>query len=116
MGLDGDIPVPSAIVGIADPLLAGRPLGERISAVDGRNIMLDRISSAAIGERLILNLPSGKAEGRTIEAVNDKVVTVTTAYSETPVPESVWAVDANDLALQLYCVIGVKEVGGQRLI
>ncbi|MCW2480347.1 DUF1983 domain-containing protein [Candidatus Symbiopectobacterium sp. NZEC135] len=109
MGLDGDIPVPGAIVGIADALLAGRPLGGRISAVDGRNITLDRVSSAAIGERLILNLPSGKAEGRTIEAVNDKVVTVTTAYSETPVPESVWAVDANDLALQQYRVIGVKE-------
>ncbi|MBG6246747.1 host specificity protein [Candidatus Symbiopectobacterium sp. 'North America'] len=109
MGLDGDIPVPGAIVGVADALLAGRPLGERISAVDGRNITLDRVSSAVIGERLILNLPSGKAEGRTIEVVNDKVVTVTTAYSETPVPESVWAVDANDLALQLYRVIGVKE-------
>lgn len=109
MGLDGDIPIPGTIVGIADTLLAGRPLGGRISVVDGRNITLDRVSSAAIGERLILNLPSGKAEGRTIEAVNDKVVTVTTAYSETPVPESVWAVDANDLALQLYRVIGVKE-------
>lgn len=112
MGLDGDIPIPGTIVGIADTLLAGRPLGGRISVVDGRNITLDRVSSAAIGERLILNLPSGKAEGRTIEAVNDKVVTVTTAYSETPVSESVWAVDANDLALQLYRVIGVKEGEG----
>ncbi|MEQ9944099.1 phage tail protein [Pectobacterium aroidearum] len=109
MGFDGDIPVPGSIVGVADALLAGRPLGGRISAVDGRNITLDRVSSAATGERLIVNLPSGKAQGRTIEAVNDKIVTVTTEYSETPIPESVWAVDATDLALQLYRVIGVVE-------
>ncbi|GLW38460.1 hypothetical protein Pcaca04_23960 [Pectobacterium carotovorum subsp. carotovorum] len=109
MGLDGDIPVPGSIVGVADALLAGRPLGGRISAVNGRNITLDRVSSAAVGERLIINLPSGKAQGRTIEAVNDKIVTVTTEYSETPIPESVWAVDATDLALQLYRVIGVAE-------
>ncbi len=93
MGLDGDIPVPGSIVGVADSLLAGRPLGGRISAVDGRNITLDRVSSAAIGERLIVNLPSGKAEGRTIEAVNDNIITVTTDYSETPIAESVWAID-----------------------
>ncbi|POY58575.1 hypothetical protein PB70LOC_01925 [Pectobacterium versatile] len=109
MGLDGDIPVPGSIVGVADALLAGRPLGGRISAVDGRNIALDRVSSAVVGERLIINLPSGKAQGRTIEAVNDRIVTVTTEYSETPIPESVWAVDATDLALQLYRVIGVVE-------
>ncbi|WP_202902052.1 phage tail protein [Pectobacterium odoriferum] len=109
MGLDGDIPVPGSIVGVADALLAGRPLGGRISAVDGRNVTLDRVSSAAIGERLIINLPSGKAQGRTIESVNDKIVTVTTEYSEAPIPESVWAVDATDLALQLYRVIGVAE-------
>lgn len=109
MGLDGDIPVPGSIVGIADTLLAGRPLGGRVSAVDGRNITLDRVSSAAVGERLVVNLPSGKAEGRTIEAVNDRIVTVSTAYSETPMPEAVWAVDASDLALQLYRVVGIKE-------
>ncbi|MEC5321552.1 phage tail protein, partial [Brenneria populi subsp. brevivirga] len=109
MGLDGDIPVPGSIVGVADALLAGRPLGGRISAVNGRNITLDRVSSAAVGERLIVNLPSGKAQGRTIEAVNEKIITVTTEYSETPIPESVWAVDATDLALQLYRIIGVAN-------
>ncbi|MCW2479736.1 phage tail protein [Candidatus Symbiopectobacterium sp. NZEC135] len=112
MGLDGDIPVPGSIVGVADSLLAGRPLGGRISAVAGRNITLDRVSSAVIGERLIVNLPSGKAEGRTIEAVNDNIITVTTDFSETPSAESVWAIDATDLALQLYRIVGVAEADG----
>ncbi|CAI0735843.1 Domain of uncharacterised function (DUF1983) [Serratia plymuthica] len=109
VGLDGKVPLPGWIIAIADEMLAGRPLGGRISSVDGRNITLDRVSSAAIGERLILNLPSGKAEGRTIAAVSGKTVTVTTAYSETPVAEAVWAVDASDLALQQFRVTGIKE-------
>ncbi|QDL33969.1 TipJ family phage tail tip protein [Serratia liquefaciens] len=109
VGLDGKVPLPGWIIAVADEMLAGRPLGGRISSVDGRNINLDRVSSAAVGERLILNLPSGKAEGRTIEAVAGKTVTVTTAYSEIPVAEAVWAVDASDLALQQFRVTGIKE-------
>lgn len=109
VGLDGKVPLPGWIIAIADEMLAGRPLGGRISSVDGRNINLDRVSSAVVGERLILNLPSGKAEGRTIAAVAGKTVTVTTAYSEAPVAEAVWAVDASDLALQQFRVTGIKE-------
>lgn len=109
VGLDGKVPLPGWVIAVADEMLAGRPLGGRISFVDGRNINLDRVSSAVVGERLILNLPSGKAEGRTIAAVSGKTVTVTTAYSETPVAEAVWAVDASDLALQQFRVTGIKE-------
>lgn len=109
VGLDGKVPLPGWIIAVADEMLAGRPLGGRISSVDGRNIKLDRVSSAVVGERLILNLPSGKAEGRTIAAVAGKIITVTTAYTEQPVAEAVWAIDASDLALQQYRVTGIKE-------
>ncbi|MGO1172667.1 MAG: host specificity protein J, partial [Serratia liquefaciens] len=109
VGMDGNIPLPGYIIGVADETLAGRPLGGRISAVSGRNVTLDRESSAAVGERLIVNLPSGKSQARTIQAVSGRIVTVTTAYSETPVAECVWAVDASDLAIQLFRVTGVTE-------
>ncbi|WP_368927151.1 host specificity protein J [Serratia marcescens] len=109
VGLDGKVPLPGWIIAVADEMLAGRSLGGRISSVDGRNITLDRVSSAVVGERLILNLPSGKAEGRTIAAVAGKIITVTTAYTEQPVAEAVWAIDASDLALQQYRVTGIKE-------
>ncbi|PHM68015.1 host specificity protein [Xenorhabdus kozodoii] len=109
VGLDGKIPLPGYIIGVADEMFSGRVLGGRISVVDGRNITLDRTSSAKVGERLILNLPSGKAEGRTIQAVNGQTVTVTTTYSETPSPECVWAIDATDLAIQQFRVTGIKE-------
>ncbi|SFO04341.1 host specificity protein J [Xenorhabdus japonica] len=109
VGLEGKIPLPGYIIGVADEMFSGRVLGGRVSDVNGRNITLDRASSAKVGERLILNLPSGKAEGRTIQAVNGKVITVTTAYSETPAIECVWAMDAADLAVQQFRVTGIKE-------
>lgn len=109
VGMDGNIPLPGYIIGVADETLAGRPLGGRISAVSGRNVTLDRESSAAVGERLIVNLSSGKSQARTIQSVNGRIVTVTTEYSEVPVAECVWAVDASDLAIQLFRVTGVTE-------
>ncbi len=111
VGLDGMIPMPGHIVGVADQMVAGRVIGGRISAVDGRKLKLDRKPGAKVGDRLIVNLPSGKAQARTVQAVNDRVVTVTTAYSEIPVPESAWSIDADDLAVQLYRVVGIADNG-----
>ncbi|WIJ63849.1 host specificity protein J [Serratia nevei] len=111
VGLDGMIPMPGHIVGVADQMVAGRVIGGRISAVDGRKLTLDRKPGAKVGDRLIINLPSGKAQARTVQAVNDRVVTVTTAYSEIPVPESAWSIDADDLAVQLYRVLGIADNG-----
>ncbi len=111
VGLDGMIPMPGHIVGVADQMVAGRVIGGRISAVDGRKLTLDRKPGAKAGDRLIINLPSGKAQARTVQAVNDRMVTVTTAYSEIPVPESAWSIDADDLAVQLYRVVGIADNG-----
>ncbi|NLU14808.1 MAG: host specificity protein J [Serratia liquefaciens] len=111
VGLDGMIPMPGHIVGVADQMVAGRVIGGRISSVDGRKVKLDRKPGAKAGDRLIVNLPSGKAQARTVQAVNERVVTVTTDYSETPVPESAWSIDADDLAVQLYRVVGIADNG-----
>lgn len=110
VGLDGRIPQPGYIIALADELLAGRVNGGRISAVNGRVITLDRDVDAKPGDRLQLNLPSGISQSRTIQAVNGRrQITVTTAYSETPERECVWAVESDDLFLQQYRVTGVKE-------
>lgn len=110
-GLEGAIPSPGHIIAVADSTLAGRNIGGRISAVDGRKITLDRITSIKAGDRLIVNLPSGSSEGRTVTAVNKKVVTVSTEYSQVPQKEAVWVVDSDDLAVQLYRVINISDNG-----
>ncbi|RCI69146.1 hypothetical protein DT376_41505, partial [Pseudomonas aeruginosa] len=76
-GMDGAIPLPGWVIPVADALLAGREIGGRVSAVAGRVITLDRDTQAKAGDRLLLNLPSGKAEARTVQSVAGRAVTVT---------------------------------------
>lgn len=109
VGLDGLIPFPGHIIGVADQMLSGRVMGGRISSVEGRNVRLDREPDIKSGDRLIVNLPSGISQARTVQSVNGRLVTVTTNYSETPQAESVWAVDADELAVQLYRVVSVAD-------
>ncbi|HHE8444848.1 TPA: host specificity protein J [Citrobacter braakii] len=109
VGLDGNIPQPGYIIAVSDELLSGKVMGGRISAVNGRVIKLDRVADAAAGDRLILNLPSGVSQSRTIQAVNGESVTVTTAYSETPQAEAVWVVESNELYAQQYRVVSVSD-------
>ncbi|WNP33564.1 DUF1983 domain-containing protein [Enterobacter kobei] len=109
VGLDGNIPQPGYIIAVADEMLSGKVMGGRISAVNGRVITLDRKADATAGDRLILNLPSGASQSRTIQAVNGKAITVTTAYSETPQAEAVWVVESDELYAQQYRVVSVKD-------
>lgn len=110
VGLDGKIPQPGYVIGVADEMLAGKVNGGRISKVDGRVIILDRDIDANAGDRLQVNLPSGTSQSRTIQSINGRrQVTVTTAFSETPEAESVWAIESDDLFLQQYRVVGVKD-------
>ena len=109
VGLDGNIPQPGYIIAVADELLSGKVMGGRISEVNGRVIRLDRVPDATAGDRLILNLPSGASQSRTIQAVNGESVTVTTTYSETPQPEAVWLVESNELYAQQYRVVSVSD-------
>lgn len=104
-GMEGRIPLPGFIIPVADSLLAGREIGGRIAAAAGKVVTLDRDTLAKAGDRLVINLPGGRAEGRTVESVSGRNVTVTVAYSEAPAAQLQWAIDADDLAIPLYRVM-----------
>ncbi|WP_347882141.1 phage tail protein [Pseudomonas sp. GD03746] len=104
-GMEGRIPLPGYVIPVADELVAGRPNGGRISSAAGRVVTLDRDTPIKAGDRLILNLPNGTAQARTVQSVAGRVVTVTTAYSVQPEPELQWAIDYDDLAVQLFRVL-----------
>ncbi|HIB9044199.1 TPA: host specificity protein J [Citrobacter braakii] len=104
-----DVPPVGEVIGVAANELAGRTIGGRVSAVNGRNITLDRASDVKAGNRLFLNLPSGTAQARTVQAVNGNTVTVTTPYSETPEAECNWGVDSDDLFIALFRVTGTRD-------
>ena len=109
VGEDGNIPQPGYVIAVADRNLSGRDLGGRISAVNGRLLTLDRAPDASAADRMIVNLPSGVSQSRTIQSITGNKVTVTTAYSETPVAEAVWVIESDELYAQQYRVITVTD-------
>ncbi len=102
-GIEGANVLPGFVIPVADELVAGRPNGGRISAA--RVVTLDRDTPIKPGDRLIINLPNGTAQGRTVQSVSGRAVTVTTAYALQPEPELQWAIDYEDLAIQLFRVL-----------
>lgn len=104
-GMEGRIPLPGYVIPVADELVAGRPNGGRISSAAGRVVTLDRDTPIKAGDRLIVNLPNGNAQARTVKSVAGRAVTVTADYSVQPEPELQWAIDYDDLAVQLFRVL-----------
>ncbi|HBL7322344.1 host specificity protein [Enterobacter kobei] len=109
VGEDGNIPQPGYVIAVADRNLSGRDLGGRISAVNGRVLTLDRAPDASAADRMIVNLPSGVSQSRTIQSITGNKVIVTTPYSETPVAEAVWVIESDELYAQQYRVITVTD-------
>ncbi|ORJ51188.1 host specificity protein [Kluyvera intermedia] len=109
VGLDGNIPQPGYIIAVSDRDLAGKVTGGRISAVSGRVLTLDRVPDAVAGDRIMVNLPTGASQSRTIQAVNGNKVTVSTVFSTTPEAQAVWVVESDSLYAQQYRVVSVTE-------
>ncbi|MCU6346005.1 host specificity protein J [Enterobacter quasiroggenkampii] len=109
VGLDGNIPQPGYIIAVSDRNLSGRDLGGRLSAVNSRVLKLDRVPSAKAGDRIMVNLPSGITQSRTIQSLSGKMVTVTTAFSELPQAEAVWVIESDELYAQQYRVVSVTD-------
>ncbi|MCK7061176.1 DUF1983 domain-containing protein [Enterobacter asburiae] len=103
-GMEGRIPRIGKVIGLNNAPLAGRENGGRVAAASGTKVTLDRITTAKAGDTLIVNLPTGKSEGRKVKSVSGRAVTVETAYSVTPNAESAWVLDQPDLAIQLFRV------------
>ena len=107
-GLNENV-APGSIIGIADPLIAGKPFTGRLIASTPTVVTLDRLTEAKAGDLLFLTLKDGSQQSRTVSAVSGKVVTVTTAYSE-PIPaNSVWYLESEDLKSQLFKVVKVTS-------
>lgn len=109
VGLDGYIPKPGTVIALSEPMLAGRANGGRIAAVAGRTVTVDRDVEVPAGARLLVNLPSGKAETRQVRSVSGRQITVMADFSETPQSECGWAIDYDDLKLMQFYVRNVTR-------
>ena len=107
-GLNENV-APGSIIGIADPLISGKPFTGRLIASTPTVVTLDRLTEAKAGDLLFLTLKDGSQQSRTVSAVSGRVITVTTAYSE-PIPaNSVWYLESEDLKSQLFKVVKVTS-------
>ena len=116
VGLDGYIPLPARIIGIADPSRSGKENGGRIHAISGKKITLDRAVDYEAGDRLVINLPDGTAQSRTIKSISDdkRTITVTANYKIPPVVDAVWCIDSDNIAIQYYRVTGISARENQQ--
>ena len=116
VGLDGYIPLPARIIGIADPSRSGKENGGRIHEVNGRKITLDRPVDYDVGDRLVINLPDGTAQSRTIKSISKdkRTVTVTANYKVPPVAGAVWCIDSDNVAIQYYRVTSISAKENQQ--
>ncbi|RNF61657.1 host specificity protein J, partial [Pseudomonas putida] len=110
-GMEGRNIEPGQIIGVADELLSGRANGGRISAATARVITLDFDAQVQPEDRLIVNLPSGKAEGRIVKSVAGRQVTVMADYSELPESESAWSIESADLGVMRFRVNTIEPKG-----
>lgn len=107
-GMDEKV-LPGKIVGIADPLIAGKPFTGRLIAGTPKVVTLDRPTEAKAGDILFIHTREGVQVGRTIESVSGNVITVTTAYNEVPMKDTVWYLEASDLKSQLFKVTKITQ-------
>lgn len=107
-GLNDEV-MPGKLIHVADPLIGGRPFTGRLVASTSTVLTLDRDIDGKAGDVMYITKADGSSEGRTIQAVSNNIVTVTTAYSELPKPNSVWYLEAADLKSQLFRVTKISS-------
>ncbi|WP_457803251.1 phage tail protein [Vibrio cholerae] len=116
-GMEGEIPSLGDIVAIADDLIAGYRIGGRIASVsaDGKTITVDKEIAAESGDKLLINLPSGKAESRTVVSSTGKEIRVSTAYSESPAPFLQWTLEKSTLTHQLFQIVSARKADSESI-
>lgn len=109
LGMEGYLPSPGDVIGIADQVLAGAQLSGRIHSATTNSVTLDRDTTAVAGDILYINKADGvTGEGRTVLSVTGRVITVTSVFSAAPQADLTWYVEKTTLKSQLFRVSKVS--------
>lgn len=139
-GLEHAFAAPGKVIRVVNQHRAGRRVGGRIHEGTATTITTDAAVGVRPGDRLVVNLPSGVSESRTVsQAVGQGLtvdmttwtvdstaltadmvglpgatltITVTQAFSEVPEPEAVWTIESEELTSQLFRVVSVGRKEG----
>ena len=114
----GAIVRPGAIIDIADPVRAGVRRGGRLSAVASTTVMtIDDANASDLATTdsptLSVVLPDGTVETKDVSSITSAgVVTVSSAFSQTPNVNTVWLLANTTVQAQKFRVITVEEQDG----
>jgi predicted phage tail protein len=88
------------------------------SVNDPATVTIDKMPATpiAIGDTLIVMLPSGVSASSTVSAVSGLSITVNPAFSVAPLPQAQWAVQTASLVPQLFRVLSVEEKAGVEFV
>ena len=103
---------PGMVIDVADPVKSGYRRGGRIAAATTTTVTLDDATGITLGTSPTISvlLPTGLVETRSISApLAGNVVTVTSAFSEAPNPESIWVIQDTGLQTEQFRVVSVAE-------
>lgn len=113
-GLEGMIPTIGDVIAIADNFWSSNltlNLSGRVMEVSGLQVFLPFKVDARAGDFILINRPDGKPVKRTISRVSadGKTIELNVGFGFDVKPDTVFAIDRTDLALQQYVVTGITR-------
>lgn len=107
VGLEGYAYLPGTVVYVADERVSGRVYGGRVLAYDEtiKAVTVDRGTSAAAGDTLMIRTLGGQTEKRTIAQVNGTQIIISSEFAAPPQPDAVFVIDAGQLRLQQFRIV-----------
>jgi predicted phage tail protein len=107
---------PGAVIDIADPVRSGVRRGGRVTAATTTEITVDDTAATDLptsnNPTLSVVLPDGTVETKTVQSISGAVITVSSAYSQTPNVNTVWLLQNDTVQAQKFRVITVEESDG----
>ena len=107
---------PGAVIEIADPVRSGVRRGGRVNTATTTQITVDDSAATDLpttnSPTLSVILPDGTVETRSISSVSGAVVTVSSAFSQTPNANTIWLIQDDTVDAQKFRVITVEEQEG----
>lgn len=116
-GLEGMIPMVGDVIAVADSFWASNltlNLSGRVMEVSGLQVFTPYKVDARAGDFIIINKPDGKPVKRTISKVSPdgKTIELNVSFGFDVQPDTVFAIDRTDLALQQYVVTSINKGDG----
>lgn len=105
---------PGQVIEVADPMRAGQRRGGRITSATTLQIEVDSADGVTAGNNRTLSviLPDGTLETRNVSVVSGRLITVSSAFSQTPNVNSVWIYQTDEIQTSQWRVLSVQEQDG----